>query len=252
MPRQLYPKGVEQSYAAALLHQLGNVHGQLLRRVYPVAKLELLHPGIRRDDPRDINSAMTTLRLEVVNQAPTLEATVETIGERTSDAADEQLRRQFAASLGITVPVGGSAPDARLQAFVGENVALIKSLDTRYLDEVEILTTRALADGTRWEELAEQLQDRLGVAESRAALIARDQVGKFYGQIQQVRQTGLGIEAYNWETAGDEKVREEHAVLQGKRFTWASGGAPGEGHPGEPINCRCTPSPDISGLLESL
>jgi hypothetical protein len=43
--------------------------------------------------------------------------------------------------------------------------------------------------------------------------------------------------AYIWHTMQDDKVREEHAMREGGRFTWDN--PPDDGHPGEPYNCRC-------------
>lgn len=46
---------------------------------------------------------------------------------------------------------------------------------------------------------------------------------------------------YTWRTAGDHKVRNAHAALHGRVFSWAN---PLEhGHPGTEPNCRCWPEP---------
>jgi SPP1 gp7 family putative phage head morphogenesis protein len=42
---------------------------------------------------------------------------------------------------------------------------------------------------------------------------------------------------YIWRTAGDGKVRREHAVNDGKIFSWDN--PPPTGHPGEDFGCRC-------------
>jgi SPP1 gp7 family putative phage head morphogenesis protein len=69
------------------------------------------------------------------------------------------------------------------------------------------------------KELADEVQDRYGVSESRAQLIARDQIGKLYGNVHEARQRDLGLKAYFWRTAQDERVREEHAAREGERFS---------------------------------
>lgn len=48
-------------------------------------------------------------------------------------------------------------------------------------------------------------------------------------------------------TARDNRVREEHEALEGESFAWSD--PPSEGHPGEPVNCRCYADPDFSELL---
>jgi len=42
---------------------------------------------------------------------------------------------------------------------------------------------------------------------------------------------------YIWRTAGDGKVRREHAANNGKIFFWDN--PPATGHPGEDFGCRC-------------
>jgi SPP1 gp7 family putative phage head morphogenesis protein len=126
-------------------------------------------------------------------------------------------------------------------------VALIKSIPQQYFGDIEKRITAGVRSGTRWEDLAQELQDRYDVSESRAALIARDQVGKFYGELNEVRQTALGVKSFIWRTANDERVREEHADLEGETFDWDT--PPSEGIPGEAVNCRCFAEPVLDDLL---
>jgi SPP1 gp7 family putative phage head morphogenesis protein len=109
----------------------------------------------------------------------------------------------------------------------------------------------ALRNGDRADEIADDLVDRYGVSESRAQLIARDQIGKLNGELNQVRQEELGVTDFIWRTERDNRVRPEHAALEGKQYTWAQG-HPTEGIPGEPINCRCFPEPVLDEILAEL
>ncbi len=95
----------------------------------------------------------------------------------------------------------------------------------------------------RVEELRSLVMERFDVSKSRADLIARDQVLKLNGQITEERQTRAGVEQYVWTTAGDERVREEHAALEGQVIDWNS--PPTVGHPGEDYQCRCVAFPLI-------
>lgn len=98
-------------------------------------------------------------------------------------------------------------------------------------------------EGERWETLRDRLVERGNVSESRAELIARDQTLKLNGAINEARQRGAGVESYTWSTAGDERVREEHAALDGQVFQWTD--PPEPGHPGEDFQCRCVAIPVI-------
>jgi SPP1 gp7 family putative phage head morphogenesis protein len=100
--------------------------------------------------------------------------------------------------------------------------------------------------GLRVDELADILMDRFSVSESRAKLIARDQVLKLNGQITKHRQTSAGISKYKWSTSKDERVRPGHRDLHGTIQSWASPPDVGNGrheHPGGDYQCRCVSIP---------
>lgn len=137
----------------------------------------------------------------------------------------------------------------KIAGFVQTNADLITNMHDRALLDIEQHVTEAALGGARHESLAKLVEARLGVSESRAKLIARDQVGKFYGALAQTRQQEAGVTSYTWRTVHDNRVREEHAALDGKKFAWAEGDAI-EGHPGEAVNCRCEAEPDLDELLK--
>lgn len=179
-----------------------------------------------------------------------MRGTARQVGLATSEWQKAQLQRQLKAAVGITLPLKDPKLGPRLEHFTERNVSLIKSIPERYFNEVEGLVLDAVAKGQRWESLAKDIDERFDVGESRAKLIARDQVGKLFGALAQARQESLGIEKYTWRTMRDERVREEHQLLEGESFAWDD--APDEGHPGDPVNCRCWAEPDLDALLEQL
>lgn len=135
------------------------------------------------------------------------------------------------------VALPAADPTALRQNFIRSNVGLIKSIDARYFGEIRELVNTGHAEGksTRW--LTQQIQQRYDVSKSRATLIARDQLGKLPGQLALVRNLELGVEMFQWLTAGDERVRREHERLAGRIFRWEQ--PPPVGLPGTPIQCRC-------------
>lgn len=129
------------------------------------------------------------------------------------------------------------------ERFAANNVRLIESLGQRLFDETAAAVADGVSRGRATKEIAERIRKRTGVARSRAKLIARNEVGNLNAQITQQRQTSLGISEYTWSTSLDDDVRPEHAEREGVTFSWDN--PPSDGHPGEPINCRCTPIPVI-------
>ena len=180
-----------------------------------------------------------------------LDSLARKFGRRTTDFQREQLKRQTSAALGVDIVTHDKHLPGMIDSFAHENVALIKSLGNRTMDDVEKLVTRAFTSGTRHEELADDIQERFDVSERHARMIARDQVGKLNGQITAARHQELGLTRFNWLDSGDDKVREEHVILgQGGPYEYAD--PPSEGLPGEPILCRCTADPVFEDILDAI
>ncbi len=133
---------------------------------------------------------------------------------------------------------------ARIDMFRDRNVDLIKSLVGNQIDDIQSMLESAEYTGLRVEELRASIQERFDVSKSKADLLARDQTLKLNSNITQARQRGAGVERYVWTTSGDERVREEHAALEGEVFSWDD--PPEPGHPGEDYQCRCTAFPIIA------
>lgn len=137
---------------------------------------------------------------------------------------------------------------AHVQALerIADTTRYISSITEELASELEEALLLVVDQGERSTSLTDALASRLGVAESRAKLIARDQVGKAQSAIVQARQQAAGITRYEWVTSGDERVRESHRALQGQIFRWDA--PPPVGHPGHDINCRCIAIPVIDPI----
>ena len=135
-----------------------------------------------------------------------------------------------------------------LDKAVKDNVDLIKSIPKEYHDRITEAIDKGIVGGDDSQTLKQAIKEIGDVTESRASLIARDQTSKMLSSLNEIRQTEIGIDAYIWSTAGDDRVRETHAANDGKRFYWND--PPDEtGHPGEDVQCRCVADPDLSGLM---
>jgi uncharacterized protein with gpF-like domain len=184
------------------------------------------------------------------------------------DKQSEELARRFAdksvkhtnvamqqalKEAGFVVPFKQTAGVTEaLQATIGENVALIKSIPAKYLGEVQQQVWQSVAAGHDLDALTKALQSRFGVTYKRAAFIARDQNAKANAVMKAARQQELGLTQAIWVHSGAGKEpRESHvkagadklvfdinkgAYLDGK-WTW----------PGMEINCRCTDKAIIPG-----
>lgn len=261
LPRQVWPYAIERQYAKDAVALVRRVHAVLRRDVFPqleswiaMARRERGDSSTARldDASKTVRDVMRRVRAAAAAALPdaAIESVSRTMGDRTATFQKQQLDRQLNAALGVDVPFLDRSSRPRVEGFVHQNVQLIQSVPTRLLDEVEYQVLNAVGKDERAETLADSLEDRFEVSESRAELIARDQVGKLFGQLNQDRQEGLGLTAYVWRTAMDESVRPEHADREGQSFEW--GDPPEDGNPGEPIGCRCYGEPDVQEILDEL
>lgn len=110
----------------------------------------------------------------------------------------------------------------------------------------------AYAAGDTTRTLAKVIEERFGVAASRAERIARDQIGTLNSQVNQARQRELGVTKYKWRTMNDEAVRDSHSILEDEEFSYDDPPiVDGEAaNPGEPILCRCYPEPVFTEILD--
>lgn len=279
--RQLYPELIEAEYA----RELDDFVAFIKRRVDQ--KIKPLLPGLAKyyarerkdaDDPLDdvdtsgldlaaiiaapqslgdLADELKAVRLEVTTAYTPEE--LARLARLTGKSVESWNERQMQKQIGSIVELDlfGSEPwlAREMGAFVTQNTSLITSLPDEYLSQVEKIVSVGVRNGRRWEDISADLEDRYDVAKSRANLIARDQIGKFNGQLTELRQKDLGIDKYTWVTSGDARVRETHQE-NAKRdsgfgpgvYEWSD--PPDTGHPGEDYQCRCWAEPVLDNFFE--
>ena len=252
LPRAARPDRIAAEYRAALgpsVQALLDLLAELVRDL----EREWPQPDpVRTDNDRDVSRAVkrTTEKLARAVRAESIVPIATKYGAATSDFQRAQLAKQARAAVSIDVRklsgVDRNVP-RQIAQFAQTNADLITGLGQRMAEDIAKVVEEGVVSGSRWETIAKRLEHVGGVTESRAALIARDQVGKLYADINRQRQGNLGVTRYVWRTVRDNRVREEHEALDGDSFEWSS--PPPDGHPGEAVNCRCYADPDFSELL---
>jgi len=265
IPRQQRPRQLERAYATQLLRIVDRVREALAPLLAELPRLLERNARARADAGE--GDRLRTLIAEALARVrgfvdPTqLDALAKQLGHNVSSFSAAQLRRQIIAALGVDVFASEAGLVAIVDGFAAENVSLITNLATKLVSDVEGATTRALANATRHTDLAKEIDKIMGISKNRAKLIARDQIGKLNGKINRKRQTNLGINKYIWRTGKDRRVRGtpggafpnakySHFAREGKTFSWDE--PPPDGHPGEPVLCRCGAEPDFDELLAGL
>lgn len=138
-----------------------------------------------------------------------------------------------------------------LQATIKENVSLIKSISSQYLERVQGDVWRCVASGYDLKSLTDSLADGYGISLRRAENIARDQSFKAHATIERARRKELGITKAIWmHSHAGKKPRPSHVKANGQIFDVDKGMyLDGEWiHPAQLPFCRCTSRSVIEGL----
>jgi SPP1 gp7 family putative phage head morphogenesis protein len=138
--------------------------------------------------------------------------------------------------------------DQLLNVWAKNNALLIKDIPFKTMNQIKEATIETLQSGRNVDDMQQKVYDimseRTDVTDSRARLIARDQVSKLNGNLTRQRQEDIGVDSYVWRTVGDERVRETHEDVDGETFSWDSPPSETDGnHPGEDYQCRCWAEP---------
>lgn len=253
-------QGVEAAYRRRLVRLIDLMQASLgywLRACYRANKPELAGDGAS-NVAQDASPAMT-LRRTIVKLARRW--------QRRFDEISPTLAQQFAgsamgradAAFQSSLSRAGFAVDFRLtreandalQATIGENVGLIRSIAAEHLADVEGAVMRSVQPGRDLGGLTDELRERYALTRKRAAFIARDQNSKATATVVRVRQEGLGITEAIWmHSHGGRHPRPSHRGADGKRYT-INEGMYLDGvwtRPGSEPNCGCVSRSVIPGL----
>lgn len=257
-PRPRYPHREELVYYRRLRYFVELVQYIVERDIVPnlPGLLDEQAPTVRVDSADDIDRAFQAAAAAAAKGLPekTIEAAAQSTALRVSEWSADQFRRQVQRVVQVNLYDDTSGLAEHLELFVSDNTKLIKSVAFGQLEDLKGVVTRGARAGLHHTEVRKQIQQQFGVTKNRAALIATDQIGKLNGELNQLRQTNLGVRRYRWSTSLDERVRRSHRSLEGSIQEWTKPPVvdprTGErGHPGQPIRCRCSAIPIIDDVL---
>lgn len=135
------------------------------------------------------------------------------------------------------------------KAAVAENVSLIKTIASNYLQSVERSVMRSITTGNGLQDLVPALEDYEGYTHRKAKNVALDQTRKTYNAINRERMTGIGVKRFMWiHSGGGAEPRPLHVSYNGLVFAFDDPPVIDErtgevGIPGQAINCKCTMAP---------
>jgi len=117
-----------------------------------------------------------------------------------------------------------------------------------YQERIETGLLEALIGMATAAYVMSQLDEWADMAMRKSDFVAVNVTGELLHELDQQRAKNLDCEMFEWLTMKDDKVRDHHAVLLGKRFKWTEGakGAGVDGQaiwPGTEFRCRCKAVP---------
>lgn len=217
-----------------------------------------LAPEYQRDAAITLDSwvDVLTAALRTVRQryeSPQFLALVADIARRFVTTANNSNLRRTERDLGINIYSDSQTLQDYLAVSTADNVALIKSIPSQYLTQVESIVMANVRAGGRPSNIAKALQQQLGVTERRAKMIARDQVNKINSNLASMRIKDVGYKYFKWETSNDERVRDRHEDVSERVTAYGKGVYRFDNPPivdqnlpqlpGEPVQCRCVMIP---------
>lgn len=138
---------------------------------------------------------------------------------------------------------------------IDQNVGLIRSITEEKLPTFKNALVNAITQDAPVSEIAKMVRKNFKTTESKAHMIARDQVGKLNGALDEFHQKTIGVKRYRWRTVHDGAVRgnpggkyppkpgqNNHWKLDGKIFNWDKPPTMADGrklNPKQDYQCRC-------------
>lgn len=147
-----------------------------------------------------------------------------------SAQAKEELKIQYTQNMNIWI-----------EKFAEEEIVALR-------ERVELNATQ----GYRFDRLINSIKNRYSVSENKAAFLARQETSLFLAKFREKRFADAGVRRYRWSTAGDKRVRHDHAHLDGQVFSYdqppiTDNATGARNNPGQDYNCRCVDIPVFEG-----
>lgn len=240
---------VSASYSTKLVSSLEPALALVEQKVLPMTA----PTGVRTDASsfKTLIETFGTFRFAFLER---LRRNTELDARRAARGAEQKNKAEFERLLNVDVFPSEPWLRPMLEDWVSQNVSLVRGLGESSLAEMEQIILRMVRDGESISNIRKQLVERFEVSQNRARFIARDQMSKINGQLTEERQTRIGVTEYIWRTSQDQRVRSDHARLNGKVIQWdeppiTNRRTGDRNHPGGDFQCRCWADPVTDKLL---
>lgn len=253
------PAATEREYRSLLLRMTDDYIREVKTSIRALdLDNQLRHDGILDDVAAiwaHLKAVSRAVAGEVIPQLPR-------IFTRVSQYNDKQWRNVIKVGTGLDFPASRDSSSTGLgidayraepwldrmqEVWVSNNADLIKSIPDQMDGRIQQLIKSAVVNGSSANQLADQIEAEYNVTRRRAELIAIDQIQKGNAALAKQRMSDAGVTSYIWRGVMDSRERSAHIAREGKVYQWSD--PPPDGHPGEPVRCRCHASPSWKGSI---
>lgn len=130
-----------------------------------------------------------------------------------------------------------------------DNVEWASAIIKDSIMETKSIIYSAYIDGKTSNEIYGEIKKGHSSSLRRNKALVINRVANINTEITKQKHLDAGIKEYIWQTRRDERVRESHRRLHGKKFSWDSPPETDGGrhcHPGEDYGCRCIALPSFN------
>jgi len=269
------PLNIERAYQKVLLNYVRNMYVVIKEAIWEdLSAIDFLEivDGVRKDSFISWSNSFEEKLKRVFSGFVIPKSEIFSISGKVKKFSEDYYKSLINEAFALNIFSSNSALIPLIENWVNGNAALIVNINNDVYNKIYQTVNRGYANGLRHETIRKQIFSTSGIdkgifnsVETRAKLIARDQVNKLNGQLAKSQQEDAGIERYIWRSSQDEKVRPDHEALEGKLCSWNDssiyydddgkkrnrseiGGT--DAHPGQDIQCRCHAEPYFDDLFK--
>ena len=286
--KMIYPHAIEQTYAKEISKAMQKLVDYTIGRLQTIIPKLYRKDSLRNDaDTDELEQLLKELDDEIALIYGTNLVSSGALGQMIYHVAEKIFGFEAMQYLNITKVVAGVPLDMSGAAWWNEmranweatNYRLIRGLGQEYVQKLNSLLLTGFQSGWTQQEMVDAIQKLSdGITGYRANLIARDQASKLQSFIAEAQDRSIGLKAYQWGSARDERVRGNplgrypkavpshwaidfaiclwddptvYSTDNGKTWQKRTALMPLE-HPGRPVMCRCVAGPYFLPFLSEI
>jgi len=247
--------GAERAYGRLLNGYVNDVNKIVLRYLPEVRRGYIAESMFRVDSKAGLKNQTEAVLKKIREDVKKLykgnkyQKELRKIGKYEIFGISRKWKHKIEKTFGVTVDETyyvGTVTEKELEKWISNNVALINGIPEQYLKRIEKAVLKGYENHKNTVQITNDLKKEFGMTKRRAKLIARDQVFKLNSDIAEKIQRDAGCDRFKWSTCKDNRVRESHRKLEGKRFYWNNLPMNEKGErikPASEVQCRCVAIP---------